>query len=146
MYVDEIVTDRKALSVVSRETTAEEVADLNLVNRIKAAMPNAWTPGCGLASIQIGVPLRFGWYTLYGQDFELLNPRILEYKSKLKSYVEGCLSIPNTWTRVKRYYKIKYVSNGEVLVAKDFKAQIIQHEIDHMNGILNTNRRSLSDK
>jgi len=54
---------------------------------------------------------------------------------------EGCLSVPNVYGKVSRYKKIKVKAideNGKPLefIAKNFFAKIIQHEIDHLNGIL----------
>ena len=59
--------------------------------------------------------------------------------SKTKTLTEGCLSIPNTWVKVRRPYKIKYMNDGSgPYTAKGTKAQIIMHEVDHMNGKLIT--------
>lgn len=135
---DEIVLDYMMLRVVSRETTMEEVLDLNLPNRLRAACKTAWVKGHGLAAIQIGVPVRFAWFNLGGdKDVYLLNPRIIEYGGQQKLRGEGCLSIPNKWSHVFRAYKIKYESDGKIFTAKNQIAHIIQHEVDHMNGVLN---------
>ena len=136
--MDTIVTNHQRLSVISRETTWEEVNDLDLLNRLKKAAGTAWTKAAGLSAIQIGIPLRFSWYKWGEDEFTLMNPKILEFKGKCKRLEEGCLSIPKTWLKIPRYYKIKYMNDGKVLTAKGYHAQIIQHEIDHMNGILIT--------
>ena len=54
---------------------------------------------------------------------------------------EGCLSVPNLWGKVKRYKKIKVKALGEdgkplIFAAEDFFARAIQHEVDHLRGIL----------
>jgi len=134
---DEIVLDGVRLREVSRETTWEEVKELDLVERLKKACEKAWVTGHGLAAIQIGVPVRFAWFKNGPRDTFLLNPKIIEMKGKDKLKNEGCLSIPNKWSAVKRAEKIRYESDGKIQVARGTIAHIIQHEIDHMNGILN---------
>ncbi len=135
--VDKIVTDFNILRQISKPTTMEEVLDLNLPARLKAACKTAWVTGHGLAAIQIGIPLRFAWFANGPRDVFLLNPYITGMNGKIKAKTEGCLSIPNSWSKVKRAYKVKYVSDGKLLTAKSMLAHIIQHEIDHMDGILN---------
>ena len=135
---NKIITDSKILHTVSQLTSFKEVEELNLIQRLKAANDTAWVAGTGLAAIQIGIPLRFAWFKWGEEEFTLLNPVILSSKGKAKRLQEGCLSIPDTYVFVKRYYKITYQSGTEGYKAKGLKAQIIQHEIDHMNGILIT--------
>jgi peptide deformylase len=73
----------------------------------------------------------------------MINPEYIEKKGKLKSGKEGCLSRPETILKpvsVKRYYKIKikYTDvNGTERIAKykNYFARVIQHEIDHLDGI-----------
>ena len=137
--MDQIITDKNKLRLVSLRTSIKEVEEMNLLQRLKDACKDAWVEGCGLAAIQIGVPLRFAWFRWGDEDFTLLNPEIMESKGNKKKQ-EGCLSIPNKWTWVRRPYKIKYVSDGKAYTAKDFKARLIEHEIDHMNGILNIDK------
>ena len=72
----------------------------------------------------------------------LINPeRVAEEGSS--EALEGCLSVPERMGRVKRYEKIKINYTGiegeeKTLEAEDFLARIIQHEMDHLNGILYT--------
>jgi len=75
------------------------------------------------------------------KDLVLVNP-VWEKKSILKKWdAEGCLSVPNTYGDVKRYLKIKVNGLDESgtpieFMAEGFPARIIQHETDHVNGIL----------
>ena len=135
-----IITDPNKLATISKPTTWGEVERLNLINRLRAANDTAWCPGCGLAAIQIGVPLRFAWYKWRGREHTIMNPEIVSLSGKYKRHEEGCLSIPDKWSRVYRHYKIVYMNDGTRKTAKGLRARIIQHEIDHMNGILNTDR------
>jgi len=135
-YMDEIITDKNLLMVKSRPVTIEEIEALNLKERLKSAASKAWTVGLGLAAVQIGEPVCFAWYKWANEDHYLINPKIVEYIGKWKMLTEGCLSIPHKNTLVKRAYKIKYISDGKLFTAKGQRAQIIQHEIGHMNGKL----------
>jgi peptide deformylase len=131
-----IVTDKKILHQISLPTTYKEIEQLGLIKQLREANKTAWTKGCGLAAIQIGIPLRFAWYIAPDKKERiLLNPVILEkWGSDTKS--EGCLSIPNNYKDITRAWTIKYSSNGNIKTISGFEARIIQHEIDHMDGKL----------
>lgn len=132
---DEIITKRVILGTRSKETTMLEVRQLDLKERIKAAIPYAWIKGYGLAAIQIGVPLQYAWFQYDGREYELINPHII-FSQGFQTKTEGCLSIPDKTFDVPRSVKIEYINDGKKKRAKGKLAQIIQHEIDHMNGIL----------
>ena len=133
---DTIITDKNTLRQVSKPVTEADIFCLDLVNRLRAACSSGWVDGCGLAAIQIGIPLRFAWYKWGDTEYTLVNPEIISTHGKHKAKKEGCLSIPGKWLKAKRYSKIKYTTDGKKKTAKGLRAQIIQHEIDHMNGIL----------
>ncbi len=107
--------------------------------------------GIGLAAPQIGKSLRmFIADTTPLEDEEIgdwkqvfVNPTILEESGKLWVYEEGCLSIPGIREDVDRYerLRIRYYDEKWVLHEEDFdgmKARVIQHEYDHIEGILFT--------
>lgn len=149
-----IITDISLLRRKSIPITAEEAVDLNLAYRIKEELPSAWTKGYGLAAVQIGVPVQYARYTIGGKDKSLINPRIVR---GVRAYItkEGCLSLPNQWYSVSRFMGIFYTAEGGhdgrivkglsdasvVYYAEGTEAQIIQHEIDHMHGILVCDRQ-----
>ena len=102
--------------------------------------------GIGLAAIQIGVPKRIIVMDI-GKDENKREPRyfvnpVIKNKDVLKStYEEGCLSVPNQFAEVDRpaTCEIEYLDyNGEkqTLVAEGLLATCIQHEMDHLEGIL----------
>jgi len=102
--------------------------------------------GIGLAAIQIGIPKRIIVMDL-SKDTEKKNPRyfinpIIKNKDPKKAtYEEGCLSVPNQFAEIDRPSQcdIEYLDyNGkkQVLHADGLLATCIQHEIDHLNGIL----------
>jgi peptide deformylase len=103
-------------------------------------------PGIGLAAVQIGILKRIIVIDLSKEGEKkkpifIVNPEIISQSSDLVSYEEGCLSIPNQFAEVERpnTCKIKfldYEGNKKELEAKGLLATCIQHEIDHLNGIL----------
>ena len=103
-------------------------------------------PGIGLAAIQVGVPLRVIVMDLAGKDEEpaprfFVNPEILEPSEDKNLYEEGCLSVPEYFDEVERpaQCRVKYLDyNGveQVEDAEGMFATCIQHEMDHLEGIL----------
>ena len=100
--------------------------------------------GVGLSAIQIGVDSR-ALIAEYPKDgvpkTVLINPEITWVSRKQVLDEEGCLSIPNIYGMVKRPEKIKYKGldeNGKIIEGKadGLHARVIQHEIDHLNGVL----------
>lgn len=103
-------------------------------------------PGIGLAAIQIGEPLNVIVMDLAGEGEEpapqyFVNPEILETAETLTPYDEGCLSVPEVFNTIDRPERVKitYLDyNGERVteVAEGLYAVCIQHEMDHLKGIL----------
>jgi peptide deformylase len=103
-------------------------------------------PGIGLAAIQIGVPKRVITMDLAKKDEEkkpqvFINPEILATSAERSTYEEGCLSIPEYYEEVERpsEVKIRYLDlegSARELEAKGLLATCVQHEIDHLNGVL----------
>ena len=103
-------------------------------------------PGIGLAAIQVGVPKRIIVIDL-SKDKEkknplfFVNPELVTKSKKDTSYEEGCLSVPNQFAEISRpdACKVKYLDyNGSqrILEAQGLLATCIQHEMDHLEGIL----------
>ena len=102
--------------------------------------------GIGLAAIQIGVPKRIIVMDLGKKDGEkdpryFVNPVIKNKDSSKSTYEEGCLSVPNQFAEIDRPSKcdVEYLDyNGEkkILKAEGLLATCIQHEMDHLEGIL----------
>lgn len=103
-------------------------------------------PGIGLAAIQVGVPLRMLVIDLAKKEEPenpqvFINPEIVWSSDERNVYEEGCLSIPDYYAEVERpkCVRITYLNDegekGEV-EADDLLATCLQHEIDHLNGVL----------
>ena len=103
-------------------------------------------PGIGLAAIQVGVPKRVIVMDLAreGEDPQpqyFVNPQILWAAEETAPYEEGCLSVPDIYDEVKRptRVKLRYLDyQGETVEeeAEGLYAVCIQHEMDHLNGVL----------
>jgi len=97
--------------------------------------------GVGLAAPQIGLSIRLIVVRYKDYDLVLMNPKII-FKSLTKDWdEEGCLSVPDTFGEVKRSKKIivKYIDsqgNEQKMPASGMLARVIQHEIDHLDGVL----------
>jgi peptide deformylase len=103
-------------------------------------------PGIGLAAIQIGEPVRIIVMDLAREDEEkqpryFVNPEILWASEETQPYEEGCLSVPDIYDDVERpaRVKIRYMNyHGETIEedAEGLYAVCIQHEMDHLEGVL----------
>lgn len=103
-------------------------------------------PGIGLAAIQIGVPRRLVTLDLSKDKEErrptvLVNPEITWSSEERRAYEEGCLSIPEYYEEVERPDRIRFrytTLEGESVEqeADGLLATCVQHEIDHLNGVL----------
>ena len=132
--------------------TAKEVKEMEAILK-KTTDPK----GVGLAATQVGLDKRL--FILLDEENKktkvFINPKIISasknmlssvYKKKKDRWLEGCLSIPRLWGFVDRHYSItlKYQEAGTLkTVTHDFsavEAAYIQHEVDHLNGILFTDR------
>ena len=102
--------------------------------------------GIGLAAIQIGVPKRIIVMDIGNKDKEkkpmyFVNPIIKSKNSEHSIYEEGCLSVPNQFAEVNRPSSceieyLDYNGNKKILKASGLLATCIQHEMDHLEGIL----------
>jgi len=102
--------------------------------------------GIGLAAIQVGVPKRVAVIDLdpTGPDSKplyLVNPRIVAMSEELTLHNEGCLSVPDFWEDVNRASRLTVEYTDEkgrpqTLEADGLLAIALQHEIDHINGLL----------
>jgi peptide deformylase len=111
----------------------------DLIDRMKYLLSKT-NNGVGLAGVQVGIPLRI---FLGVNNKVFINPEILNEKGANKKYEEGCLSIPKVYGNVERKQKVLlgYMDENwkhNVELFKGFEARVIQHEMDHLNGVLFT--------
>ena len=102
--------------------------------------------GIGLAAIQVGIPKRIIVIDIGNKNKEkepmyFVNPIIKNKNSAHSTYEEGCLSVPNQFAEVNRPSSceveyLDYNGNKKILKASGLLATCIQHEMDHLEGIL----------
>lgn len=97
--------------------------------------------GVGLAASQIGENINLTVIAVKDEELVLVNPKILKYGLLKEKGEEGCLSVPGVWGVVKRSKHVKVKALGldgtrYSFKADGFLARVIQHEVDHLNGIL----------
>ena len=137
-------TDNKILRTVSvpiKAVTGElRSFALDMVKSMEAEN------GVGIAAPQVGRNIRMVICKLNPTEkseviVPMINPTLLDISDELEDGEEGCLSVPRTWGMVKRAKRIivRYTNlKGKEMTLEltDFNARIIQHEIDHLDGIL----------
>lgn len=103
-------------------------------------------PGrAGVAAPQIGVNLRAFSFNVNGQLGYVINPVLVEVSGEKISVDEGCLSVPELWHKTPRYEFAKAVGvdlegNEVALEGTGLMAQMLQHECDHLDGLLYLDR------
>ncbi len=103
-------------------------------------------PGIGLAAIQVGIPRRMLVIDCSGEEEEnnpivFINPEVVDKSEERSVYEEGCLSIPDYYAEVQRPAEVtvNYVDRDgkeQQIRADGLLATCLQHEIDHLNGVL----------
>ena len=138
-YEDDEILKKKSREVEVIDDKIRELAEDMMETMHK------WD-GLGLAAPQVGVLKRVIVIDLYeeGTQFMLINPVIVKEKG-VQEVDEGCLSFPNKFGKVDRPKEIVVEAldiNGQKvkIKAKDLLAQALSHEIDHLNGILFTEK------
>jgi peptide deformylase len=145
MAIREILTvPDPRLKQVSKPVDAVDEALRALMDDMLETMYDA--PGIGLAAVQIGVPKRVIVMDLSRGEGDkepryFVNPEITWRSEETQPYEEGCLSVPEIYDEVERPAKVKlryldYNGNAVDEEAEGIFAVCIQHEMDHLDGIL----------
>ena len=141
---DILILPDKRLRAVSKPVAKIDAATRKLVEEMFETMYAA--PGIGLAAIQIGEPKRVVTMDLAKKDDPkqpqvFINPELIDKSDEKNVHEEGCLSIPEFYEEVERpaQVKIRYLDldgKSHEIEANGLLATCIQHEIDHLNGVL----------
>ena len=145
MAIKTIITEpNKILRQKSLPVDQVGAEEQRLMDDMLETMYNA--NGIGLAAIQIGVPKRIIVVDISKNDEKnspmyFVNPEIKNKVTETSIYEEGCLSVPNFFAEVNRPKKcdveyLDYDGNKKILNAEGLLATCIQHEMDHLEGIL----------
>ena len=145
MALREILTEpneilrKKSLPVENVDKSTQELMD-DMLETMYAA------PGIGLAAIQVGIPKRIIVMDISKKKDEkipmyFVNPEIINKSDTNSVYEEGCLSVPGQFAEIERPKKCKvkfldYYGDPKEIDAEGMLATCIQHEIDHLDGIL----------
>ena len=141
---DILIIPDKRLRLKSEPVKAVDKTLRTLVDDMFETMYAA--PGIGLAAIQIGAPRRVVTMDLAKKDepkqpLVFINPEVTWASDEKATYEEGCLSIPEYYEEVERpkAVKVKYLDldlKPQEMEADGLLATCLQHEIDHINGVL----------
>ena len=141
------VTSPAEVAVLKQKSTPVEAVDDGLRALMDDMLETMYAaPGIGLAAVQIGVPKRVIVMDLARPEEEpqpryYVNPEILWASEETLPYEEGCLSVPEIYDEVDRpaRVKLRYLNYQGEQVEEDAEglfAVCIQHEMDHLNGVL----------
>jgi peptide deformylase len=141
---DILILPDKQLRLISKKVEKVTAEVRKLADDMLETMYEA--PGIGLAAIQIGVPQRLITMDLAKKEgppnpLVFINPEVVWSSEEKSTYEEGCLSIPEYYEEVERPAKVRVRFtdlDGKVHEeeAEGLFATCIQHEIDHLNGVL----------
>lgn len=146
------ITDEKELKILTNVSTDIDLKDeliATLAQRMFLSMRDPNNPGIGIAAPQVGINRNIFWVQRFdkeGEPFELyLNPKIIWRSALLRKGMEGCLSIPDIDGAVYRNYTIQLIywdldGKFHEEIVEGFTAVVFQHEYDHLNGTLFTDR------
>tara|TARA_B100000676_G_C17658117_1_gene620020 strand:- start:173 stop:697 length:525 start_codon:yes stop_codon:yes gene_type:complete len=145
MTIKKILTEpNKILRQVSKPVEKVTKEEQILMDDMLETMYDA--NGIGLAAIQIGIPKRIIVMDIAKKDEDknpmyFVNPVIKNKNKDLSTYEEGCLSVPNQFAEIDRpstctVEYLDYYGEKKILEANELLATCIQHEMDHLEGIL----------
>lgn len=135
-----IVTDLIELRKPNKPATLEEAAEI--VHHLERELAASARPGIGLAAPQIGIHKRVAIVRTSAHSIDLVNPVVLNREHSILVHNEGCLSIPgvsvDTWRFDEVLFKCDVCPAGVVVTG--LEALAVQHEVDHLDGILMMDR------
>ena len=145
MTIRKILTEpNKLLRLISEPVEKVGVEEKKLMDDMLDTMYEA--PGIGLAAIQIGIPKRIIVMDISRDENKkepryFINPTIKNKNKEKSIYEEGCLSVPDQFAEIERpnaceVEYLDYDGKKQILKAEGLLATCIQHEMDHLEGIL----------
>ncbi len=132
------VLRQKAKKVSKVDKSIQQLID-DMIETMRAAS------GVGLAANQIGVPLKIAVIEIPGEEvIVLVNPEVIKKEGE-RTIGEACLSVPGYHGDIKRAVRVKVKARDKQgrnirVKGEEFLAQALEHEIDHLNGILYIDR------
>ncbi|MEW6380547.1 MAG: peptide deformylase [bacterium] len=140
-------------SVLREKAAVVNQSDLSVRKLVADMLETMYgAPGVGLAAPQVGVLQRIVVIDVATEDkgkdpLILINPEIIHSDGEMITGEEGCLSIPEVWGDVSRFQRVrlKFFDLAGIeheLTAENLLARVIQHEVDHLDGVLFIDRMS----
>jgi peptide deformylase len=144
-----IITDMDVLRSVNKKADMLEAAEI--IRELEQSLNNSPEPGVGLAAPQIGINKRVAIVRIderqsglhkRAESLDLVNPVITKRDKGFVNFDERCLSLPGTSINTNRYKEIfiKDDIHPEGFVATGYMALVLQHECDHLDGVLIVDR------
>lgn len=141
------IRDIRLLGDPVLKTKCDLVSDLSRVQTlVRDLLDTTQVAGrAGVAANQIGVSYSVFAYNVEGKLGYLINPQIISSEGEKEIVEEGCLSVPGIWQQVMRYPRVTVtglqLDGSEVQIeAEGLMAQMLQHECDHLDGIVYLDR------
>jgi peptide deformylase len=128
----------RAITMLRREHYEPEC----IIKILELSLKESITPGIGLAAPQIGINTNIAIVRTSRHSINLVNPIIVEKNKGFVNFGEGCLSLPGVAVNTQRYREVfvKDDLRPEGFVVTGLAAIAVQHECDHLSGILITDR------
>ena len=145
MALKQILTEPNA--VLRQKSVPVDKVDENIQRLMDDMLETMYAaPGIGLAAIQVGVPKRIIVLDISYKEGQknpifIINPEIIKKSETKSTYEEGCLSVPGQFAEIDRPDKcqikfLDYYGQPKEIQAEGMLATCIQHEMDHLEGIL----------
>ena len=144
----------KSLTEVSTPLTQEEIihnVDKQIIYDMQAGLDKFVNKAVGIAAPQVGHNRRIIIVNTNTLSAIMINPMIVSKSEAMQKSYEGCLSVPKINGNVQRHWDIvmDYIDElgmAQKLLVTGFDATVVQHEVDHLDGILFTDHLTGSDK
>lgn len=135
-----IVTDIGELKLPNTPAAPDEAREI--IRALEIELASSQRAGVGLAAPQIGIRRRVAIIRTKGASMDLVNPVVVDKERSIVVRGEGCLSLPGMSVDTWRFDEVfvKCDANPAGFVATGLEAVVVQHEIDHLDGILMTDR------
>lgn len=135
---------------VSREELRNLEDDVDLLDDLILKFRKIYGMGRGIAAPQIGLMKRLICLNLKGKRYTIINPKLTDFSKDMMELWDDCMSFPNLMVKVKRHRSCTLTYRDENWEQKKWKmkddlSELIQHEYDHLEGILAT-QRAIDDR
>lgn len=148
-YRDILVFGEPVLKEKSKPVQKIDSSVKKILKQMYQIMKNA--DGVGLAAPQIGIPLRLVVIDVGEGPIYMINPEIIWFSDEKTDFEEGCLSFPGVAINITRPERVRVLfldekGNQNLLEADGLLSRAIQHEVDHLDGILIIDRATKEQK